>query len=112
MFSFSRLERFFLLALLACGLSLSIISYQNKINPAAEFKYADLDQIASRLMDINTATLAEIESLPGIGPVLAGDIARYREEKGGFNNIEELKILKGIGDKKFNGIKGRITTGE
>jgi len=50
-----------------------------------------------------------LKSLPGIGDVLAGRIIEYRNEKGSFKSIEELKNVSGIGDKRFNDIKNKIT---
>ncbi len=58
---------------------------------------------------INRATQAELEALPGIGEVLASRIIEYRETKGSFKNIEEIKNVKGIGDAKFEDIKNLIT---
>lgn len=60
-------------------------------------------------ININTATAKELESLPGIGPVLAQRIVDYRAQKGGFKSIEEIKEVSGIGDKKFEAIKDLIT---
>ncbi|MGB9553591.1 MAG: helix-hairpin-helix domain-containing protein, partial [bacterium] len=60
-------------------------------------------------ININTASASELESLPGIGPVLAQRIVDYRTQKGGFKSIEEIKEVSGIGDKKFEAIKDLIT---
>ncbi|QUH26748.1 helix-hairpin-helix domain-containing protein [Serpentinicella alkaliphila] len=60
-------------------------------------------------ININSASKQELESLVGIGPALADRIINYRNEKGKFNSIEELKNVNGIGEKKFNDIKGSIT---
>jgi len=57
---------------------------------------------------INTASASQLEKLPGIGPVLAKDIVLYRESSGGFKDIEEIKNVKGIGEKKFEAIKESI----
>lgn len=61
------------------------------------------------LININRANIIELKELPGIGDVLANRIIEYRNEKGEFKSIEELKNVSGIGDKKFNDIKDKIT---
>ncbi len=61
--------------------------------------------------DINTASVAELTSLPGIGESIAQNIVNYRKVNGGFKAIEELKTIKGIGDKKYNEIKDLIKVG-
>ena len=60
-------------------------------------------------ININKATEEELDTLPGIGEATAKKIIEYREEKGTFKNIEELKEVSGIGDAKFDKIKDLIT---
>ena len=55
-------------------------------------------------LDINTATAAELEILPGIGEVLAGRIVDYRETNGFFSSPEELLNVDGIGPKTLESI--------
>jgi len=57
------------------------------------------------IVNINTATQTELESLPGIGPSLALKIINYRKENGKFSSIEEIKNVSGIGDSKFESLK-------
>ena len=59
-------------------------------------------------VNINTAPVTELEALPGIGPSKAEAIVKYREEKGNFKTIEDLKNVKGIGDKMFEKISSEI----
>ncbi len=61
------------------------------------------------LVNINNASMTELNSLPGIGEVLANRIIEYRSEKGDFKSVEELKNVSGIGDKKFSEIKDKVT---
>lgn len=66
-------------------------------------------QPISGKININTATTTELDTLPGIGPVYAGRIIDYRNQNGGFKSIEEIKNIKGIGDKTFEKFRDRIT---
>ena len=61
------------------------------------------------LININTADQSEIESLPGIGPALAGRIIQYREENGPYRVPEDIKNVSGIGEKRYEDIKDKIT---
>ncbi len=63
-------------------------------------------------VDLNQATQAEFESLPGIGPALAARILEYREEYGPFQRVEDLMNVRGIGEKSFLKIRDRITVGD
>lgn len=60
-------------------------------------------------VNINTASLAELDSLPGIGPALAQRIIDYRANHGPFTTLEDLKKVTGIGDSKFERLKDRIS---
>jgi competence protein ComEA len=63
----------------------------------------------SHLININTATLAELDNLPNIGPVLAQAIITFRDENGPFETIEEIQKVPGIGSAIFENIKDLIT---
>lgn len=63
----------------------------------------------SKIININIASAGELESLPGIGGVIAQDIVTYRETFGLFKSKEELKNVKGIGDIKFEKVKELIS---
>ncbi|KRE75007.1 ComEA family DNA-binding protein [Paenibacillus sp. Soil750] len=63
------------------------------------------------LLDLNTATLEQLDKLPGIGESKAKTILEYRMKKGRFKRVEELKDVKGIGDKMFDKLKGFIYVG-
>lgn len=62
-------------------------------------------------VNINTAGLEELTSLPGIGPVLGQRIIDYREEHGPFENTAALLNVSGIGAAKLEAILDQITTG-
>lgn len=60
-------------------------------------------------ININSATVAELDTLPGIGPAIAQRIVDYRAQNGAFKSIEELKKVRGIGDAMFEQVKELIT---
>jgi competence protein ComEA len=55
-------------------------------------------------LDLNTATQAQLEELPGIGPTYAQAIIAERDRRGGFTSVNELRSVRGIGDKRFSEI--------
>jgi competence protein ComEA len=61
------------------------------------------------LINLNTATLAELDSLPGVGPVLAQRIIDHRNRTGGFKSVEELRKVDGVGDARFEQLKDLVT---
>jgi competence protein ComEA len=62
-----------------------------------------------RTLDLNQATEQDLESLPGVGPVLAARIVGYRQEVGSFRRVEDLRAVKGIGKKTFERIKTLVS---
>ncbi|MGQ0793515.1 MAG: ComEA family DNA-binding protein [Deltaproteobacteria bacterium] len=60
-------------------------------------------------ININTASAAQLDSLPYVGEKTAEKIIEYRRVNGGFKTVEEIKNVKGIGDKKFERIKNLIS---
>jgi comEA protein len=64
---------------------------------------------ATQILDINDAGYFDLQTLPGIGPVLAERIVAYRDSVGAFRSVNELSNVKGIGEKKLAGLKNRIT---
>jgi len=64
------------------------------------------------LVNINTASVDELVSLPGIGKAYAQRIVDYRTKNGPFKRIEDLLNVQGIGDKTFEKIRSRLTVGK
>ena len=60
---------------------------------------------ASAPLNINTATLAQLETLPGLGRTVAERIVEYRDKNGNFKKVEDLMNVKGIGEKSFLKLK-------
>jgi competence protein ComEA len=63
------------------------------------------------LIDLNAATAAELEELPGIGPVIAERIVQWREDNGPFTDVEVLGEVSGIGDALMAQIRPRVRIG-
>ena len=61
-------------------------------------------------INLNTATEAELETLDGVGPAIAGKIIDYRKQHGGFRSVEDLTQVSGIGPKRLAALKGKVTT--
>lgn len=64
---------------------------------------------SSAPVNLNTATAAQLEALPGIGARTAALIVEYRQKNGGFKKIEELMNVKGVGEKSFLKLKPLVT---
>ena len=62
-------------------------------------------------VDLNRAGAAELDALPGIGPVLAGRILEHRARNGPFRSVEELRAVRGVGDRLMEKLAGRVRAG-
>lgn len=60
-------------------------------------------------LNLNTATLAQLDALPGVGPVLAQRILTHREQHGGFRSVGDLRQVDGIGDARYEQLKDLVT---
>ncbi|MBS1008951.1 helix-hairpin-helix domain-containing protein [Leuconostoc suionicum] len=63
----------------------------------------------NEVINLNTATVVELQKLDGIGVKKAEQIIAYREEHGEFKSIEEIKQVSGIGEKRFEALKDKVT---
>lgn len=76
---------------------------------AAQDKPQTAASNASPALNLNSATLADLEKLPGVGPSTAKQILEYRQKNNGFKKVEELMNIKGIGEKSFLKLKPLVT---
>ena len=63
-------------------------------------------------VNINTATVEQLTTLPGVGPKLAARIVEYRQKSGSFRSTQDLMNVKGIGEKNFAKIESWLSVGE
>jgi comEA protein len=68
--------------------------------------------VSTEVVNLNSATAAQIASLPGIGPKIADLVVQYRTKNGPFKKIEEIMNVRGIGEKSFLKIKDRLTVAD
>ncbi|MFI0979324.1 helix-hairpin-helix domain-containing protein [Streptomyces sp. NPDC021093] len=59
-------------------------------------------------LSLNSATVEQLDTLPGVGPVLARHIVDYRTQHGGFRSVEELREVNGIGDRRFTDLQNLV----
>jgi competence protein ComEA len=101
------MRRFSFVAILVCALvipfSVSALAGQTPKGRTSVAKSAPATAAAP--VNLNTATAAQIETLPGIGARTAERIIEYRQKNGGFKKVEELMNVKGIGEKSFLKLK-------
>ncbi|HLO32505.1 MAG TPA: helix-hairpin-helix domain-containing protein [Anaerolineales bacterium] len=70
-----------------------------------------IEAVTTELININTASIAELDTLPGIGPTTAQKVIDYREQNGPFVNTEDIINVSGIGPGTYERIKDLITVG-
>jgi competence protein ComEA len=98
-------EKTILLTIVIAAVIGLLINFFMSYNKKIEIKAKSEDVL---MVNINTATAADFDKLPGIGRTLAERIVKEREKKGGFKAVEELKGIKGITAKRFEQMKKYI----
>ena len=118
MFSLTPRERkvlIFVAVIILCGAVLRLLN----VNFSRQKAFKEMESMSSTLQDksvlvqqtiinVNTASQKELEKLPGVGPEIARRIIQYRQSKSRFSTFDDLKKVKGIGDKKLVSIKQYI----
>jgi|1186.fasta_scaffold24694_1 competence protein ComEA len=77
-------------------------------NPPGATTPASPGTASSTVVNLNTATLDQLDALPGVGPVLAQRILDYRTQNGPFTTIDQLQEVPGVGPKKFDSLKPHV----
>lgn len=99
----ARTQAFAALLLLIIFWTMSIGIYRTSVEGLESELPANL------VVDLNDATQAELNLLPGVGEKLASDILKYREEAGGFHSVDELMQIRGIKEGRLLSLKKYIT---
>ena len=99
---------FAIVALLAVSVS-SAVAQTQPAAAASSTARPGAKPAVSGPININTATAAELQSLPGIGAKTAARIVEYRQKNGPFKKVEELMNVRGVGEKNFLKLKPQIT---
>jgi competence protein ComEA len=86
------------------ALALAVLATAGLAAPAAEAAPANK-------VDINSASVEELTTLPGVGETLAARIVEYREENGPFKDAAELMNVKGIGERSFKKLEPHVSVG-
>jgi competence protein ComEA len=92
---------------LALGVT-TFVAAQEATRPAAA-RTTSMSASAGAPINLNTATVAQLETIPGIGKATAERILEYRQKNGGFKKVEDLMNVRGIGEKSFLKMKPLIT---
>jgi competence protein ComEA len=92
---------------LVIGLVAASVSAQDAAKPSAKAMTSSAS--SGTPLNLNTATVAQLETLPGIGKSTAERILEYRQKNGGFKKVEDLMNVRGVGEKSFLKLKSLIT---
>ena len=102
------MNRLFMSALIPLVLSGAPLLAQRATKPVPAARAAAAST-SNEVINLNTATAAQLGALPGIGPKTADLIVQYRQKNGPFKKVEEIMNVRGVGEKSFLKLKARIT---
>jgi competence ComEA-like helix-hairpin-helix protein len=100
---------------LACALAflntscVKLPRHTEQLSPQTAPLLSQAEATHAPLININTATTTELESLPGIGKGLASRIVAFREQYGQFRRAEHLLMVRGISDRRFRAMRALLT---
>ena len=100
------ITRILMAAILGIAVSAAAASAQNKATPKTA---ATVTATATAPVNLNTATVEQLATIPGVGPRMAERIIDYRQKNGGFKKVEDLMNVSGVGEKSFLKMKPLIT---
>ena len=103
------MRRLTLFCLLVLGLASTAAAQPTPAPKAQKPKATSTAAALAGPVNLNTATAAQLDALPGIGKSTAQRIVDYRQKNGAFKKIEELMNVKGVGEKSFLKLKPLIT---
>ena len=95
--------------ILAVALAAVMMSGMFGVISYAQTSSASVNQVLPNPVNVNKASVEELQSVNGIGLVIAQRIAEYRQKNGAFEALEDLMDVQGIGQAKFERIKEQIT---
>jgi len=98
------MKRLIWVAMLVCALVSGTVTFS-----VAQGAAAAMQEEKAALIDINRATVKQLQALPGIGKVTAQKILEYRQENGDFTRVEDLVRVQGIGKKTLEKISALVT---
>ena len=101
------ITRILMAAILGIAVSAAAASAQNKATTPKTA--ATVTATATAPVNLNTATVEQLATIPGVGPKMAERIIDYRQKNGGFKKVEDLMNVSGVGEKSFLKMKPLIT---
>lgn len=91
------------------GMKIYIPNRNNPTSAKAAEGQGNIQGVNTKIISLNSATIEELDTLPGIGPSLGQRILDYRQANGGFKKVEEIKLVGGIGEKLYERVKDKIS---